>query len=70
MTVSGLFCLPDDLSIYNQLLDEIETCGIDTDKIWQLWHNDSHLIADDKTNWKKNCPTFNMVLDRVGKKQF
>lgn len=65
VTVNGLFCLPDDLSIYNQLLDEIESSGVDGDKLWQLWHNDSHLIADDKTNWKRNCPTFNMVLTKM-----
>ena len=29
------------------------------------WHGDSHVIANDKLNWKKYCPTFNMVLDKM-----
>ena len=35
------------------------------EKLWALWHNDSHVIADDKLNWKKKCPTFNKVLKKM-----
>ena len=34
------------------------------EQLWQSWHGDSHLIADDKRRWKEQCPTFTMVLDR------
>ena len=34
-------------------LDEINNSGINKDKLWKLWHGDSHLIADDKLEWKK-----------------
>merc|ERR1719187_1092198 len=25
----------------------------------------THVIADDKANWKRNCPTFSMVIDKM-----
>ena len=31
----------------------------------KLWHGDTHLIADDHTNWKSKCPTFNMVIAKL-----
>lgn len=33
--------------------------------MWKLWHGDSHLIADDKLNWKKKCPTFDKVINAI-----
>ena len=56
--------------LYSKLISEIQTCGIPEDKLLKLWHgNDkiegTHFIADDKTRWKDNCPTFNLVLDRI-----
>lgn len=33
--------------------------------MWKLWHGDNHLIADDKITWKKDCPTFNMIIDAI-----
>jgi len=65
VVVNGLFGDEDDMSIYNNLLDEIQSSGIDQEKLWALWHNDSHVIADDKLNWKKKCPTFNKVLKKM-----
>ena len=50
---SDIFCKPEDLTIYEKLLKEIEECGVDSTKLWQLWHNDSHLIADDSKAWKE-----------------
>jgi len=60
-----VFCAPDDWDIYRRLLKEIEQSGVDADRLWQSWHGDSHLIADDKCRWKNACPTFAMVVDRL-----
>ena len=65
--VNDLFCDSKDLSIYNKLLEEIKNSGVSEDKLWKLWHGDTHIIADDKKNWKKSCPTFNYVIDKVKK---
>lgn len=65
MIVHDLFCQPSDLSIYEKLLGEIKSSGIDQEDLWKLWHGDSHVIADDKKRWKDSCPTFHMVLDRI-----
>lgn len=56
--------------IYQKLLNEIDTCNIPKDKLLKMWHgNDkiegTHLIADDKTKWKEECPTFKLVIDRI-----
>lgn len=51
--------------IYNSLVNEIESCGIDNEKLLMLWHGDTHFIANDKLTWKRNCPTFNMVIERA-----
>ena len=56
--------------IYDKLIQEIENCGISQDDLLKLWHgNDkikgTHLIADDKLDWKTKCPTFNMVINRL-----
>lgn len=63
--VNDIFCQPGDLSIYNSLLDEIQNSGVEPNKLWQLWHGDSHVIADDKRMWKEKCPTFKWVVDKM-----
>ena len=68
--VNDLYCMQNDLSIYNLLLDEIKSCGIPDDQLFKLWHGNqeiegTHMIADDKTHWKTKCPTFKMVLDKA-----
>lgn len=63
--VNDIFCSPDDLSIYQRLLKEIEECGVDSQKLWQLWHGDSHLIADDSRAWKEKCPTFSWIVEKM-----
>ena len=63
--VSDLFCSPSDLSLYTKLLGELQTSGVPEHQLWKLWHGDSHLIADDKRNWKQLCPTFTYVVDRM-----
>jgi len=65
LMVSDLYCQPQDLTIYDSLLKEIEESGIPTAQLFKLWHGDSHVIADDKMNWKEVCPTFMMVLDKI-----
>ena len=46
-------------------MDEIQKSGVDERVLWQSWHGDSHLIADDKKNWKKHCPTFAWVVEKL-----
>jgi len=65
VVVPDLFGPEDDWTIHNQLLEEMEKSGIDSDRLWKLWHGDSHMIADDSTHFKEKCPTFLKVLDRI-----
>ena len=65
LIINGLFCSPSDLTLYNKLLNEIKTSGVDQEDLWKLWHGDSHVIADDKLKWKEACPTFHMVLSKI-----
>lgn len=56
--------------LYQKLVSEIENCNVPKDQLLKLWHgNDkikgTHLIANDRTNWKRDCPTFNMVIERL-----
>ena len=68
--MNGLFCLPEDLSIYNQLLEEIKNTGIDPGELWKMRHGNheiegTHVMADDKLNWKEKCPTFSTVINKI-----
>lgn len=70
VVVRDLFVAPGvdintDLSIYNKLLAEIQSSGVDETALWKSWHGDSHLIADDKKNWKKQCPTFSWIVEKL-----
>ena len=65
--VKDLFCDEDNFDFYNNLLKEIKDSGLEDKDLWKSWHGDSHWIADDKKNWKKSCPTFNIVLDKLQK---
>jgi len=66
LIVSDLFCDETDFRIYDCLLDELENSGVPENKLWQLWHGDSHVIADDKrTKWRESCPTFNMIIEKI-----
>ncbi|KAJ0397692.1 hypothetical protein P43SY_002398 [Pythium insidiosum] len=56
--------------LYTRLMHEIDHCGVPEERLLKMWHgNDkidgTHLIADDKTRWKTNCPTFQLVVDRL-----
>lgn len=56
--------------LYDKLVDELNNCGVPEEKLLKLWHgNDkiegTHLIADDKTRWKNECPTFQLIINRI-----
>lgn len=61
----NLFNRPGDEGFYAKLVSEIEGCGVPEEKLLKSWHGDSHWIADDKTGWKKGCPTFLEVIARI-----
>lgn len=70
LIVPQLFSEYSKLEIYNNLVHEIENCGIDEKDLLKMWHgNDkiegTHFICDDKLNWKTNCPTFSLVIDKL-----
>lgn len=50
---------------YEKLLSEITNSGIPEKDLFKLWHGDSHIIADDKLDWKHKCPTFNNVILKI-----
>lgn len=53
-------------SFYDRLVEEMDSCGVDRERLWQSWHGDSHVIADDNYDWKAACPTFCKVVDAIG----
>ena len=65
VVVPGLFGESHDQTIYTNLLKEMDECGVSKDKLWKLWHGDSHLIADDHMNYKEKVPTFMMVINKI-----
>ena len=72
LLVPNLFSDFNKLDIYNNLVNEIENCGIDQKDLLKMWHgNDklegTHFICDDKLKWKEKCPTFTLVIDRLVK---
>lgn len=70
LLVPNVFKYYNKNEIYNKLIEEIKQCELEKKDLLKLWHgNDkiagTHLIADDKLNWKKDCPTFNLVLAKL-----
>ena len=61
--VKNLFSSSEN--IYQQLDSEINQSDIEPNILWKSWHGDTHYIADDHLQWKRNCPTFNLVLNRI-----
>jgi hypothetical protein len=60
----------DPGELYQKLSEELNNCTIPQEKLLKMWHgNDkiegTHLIADDKTRWKEQCPTFKLVIERI-----
>lgn len=66
--LGGLFD-ESDQTIYSRLLEEIECASGKSlqNQLWKPWHGDTHLIADDHFQWKKSCPTFNSIIDKIAK---
>ena len=64
-SVHNLFCSVDDSNIYESLLNEIKQSKVEESNLWKLWHGDTHLIADDHLDWKTECPTFNIVIEKI-----
>jgi len=63
--VPEIFCEEADLSLYNSLLTEIQSLGIND--IYVSWHGDTHVIANDRRyDWKK-LPSFRRVVQRMEK---
>jgi len=52
-------------NIYDQLLKEIFATNFDKKELIIPWHEGCHLIVDDNLDWKKSCPTFQLIIDRV-----
>jgi len=55
----------DRPNIYAELLEEVFGTKFDKQDLIIPWHEGCHLIVDDKLDWKKDCPTFNYVIERV-----
>ena len=53
-----------EVDIYTELLKEVNTEN-DPEKLWKLWHGDSHYIADDKLRFKEKSPLFTTIIDRI-----
>lgn len=56
--------------IYNSLVAEIENCSIPKDDLLKMWHGNekiegTHLIANDRTAWKTEAPTFNTIISTI-----
>ena len=58
--------------LYERLLSEIKNCKIPEEDLLKLWHGSqekniegTHLICNDRTNWKKECPTFVEVINTL-----
>lgn len=70
LLVPNLFSDHTNGELYNKLIKEIESCGIPEEQLLKMWHgNDkiegTHLIANDRANWKDLCPTFNFVIEKI-----
>lgn len=65
--VKGLFNQYVKEDLLNKIKEQFES-NIDekTKKnLFQLWHNDCHLIANDRFNWKDKIPIFNEIIDKM-----
>ena len=60
--VPALFCEAADLSLYHRLHSELAESGLTPHQIWSSWHGDSHLIANDRTDWSRYCPNTGTVM--------
>ncbi len=47
--------------VYEKLVEEVLKCG----DVLIPWHGDSHLIANDKLNFKEKCPTYLKIIEKI-----
>lgn len=72
LVVPNLFTDFGPGELYNKLMHELNSCSVPKEQLLKLWHgNDkiegTHLIANDRTRWKDECPTFAYVVDKIRK---
>ncbi len=67
IVVPDIFNSTADADIYDRLLKEVYATKFDKNKLIHEWHEGCHLIVDDHFDWKKDCPTFNYVIDKIKK---
>lgn len=70
LLVPNLFSDFSPGELYNQLVVEIENSTVPKEDLLKLWHGNetipgTHLIVNDRTQWKNEAPTFNMVIERI-----
>lgn len=65
--IPDLFSSVSDSDIYDRLLKEVYATKFDKNKLIHEWHEGCHLIVDDHFDWKKDCPTFNYIIDKIKK---
>ena len=61
------FIKQEKFEMFNSLMKEIDVCATKNPELWKLWHGDTHLIADDKINWKDDVPTFQNIISDIEK---
>ncbi len=61
-----------DSGIYDKLVEEISLYQVRNSDILKLWHGSeernisgTHLICNDRTDWKEHSPTFKYVIDTL-----
>lgn len=68
---NDIIVIPDlfanEQNLYNKLLEEVFATNFNKQDLIIPWHEGCHLIVDDHMDWKKSCPTFTMVIDRIAK---
>jgi hypothetical protein len=55
----------NDENLYKNLLKEVFATKYNKKELIIPWHEESHLIVDDNYDWKKDCPIFNYVVDKI-----
>jgi len=55
----------DKPDLYNQLLNEIFNTKFNINNLIIPWHEGCHKIIDDHLDWKKHCPTFQYVVNKL-----
>lgn len=72
LVATNIFGDFNDFELHDKLVSEIEKCKVSNKDLLKLWHSSRekgidgvHLICDDKLDWKKECPTFTFVINRL-----